>query len=94
MELTAEEESFIKSRREVSIKFGDYWLTKKGRAEIRDTWENPNDGNIVLTLLNALEKAEDLIKAVNADLFIDGSLNNNTRVHVTNFMSQLGAKLS
>lgn len=39
-------------------KRGAYWLTPEGRKEIRETWSDPNDGNAVLPLLNALEANE------------------------------------
>jgi hypothetical protein len=52
----------IKEYREQYIKKGDFWLTPEGRAEIRGCWENPNDGNIVLPLLNELERLEKILK--------------------------------
>lgn len=39
-------------------KRGDYWVSQEGREQIRDTWDDPEDGNCVLPLLNALEQAE------------------------------------
>src|SRR6266496_4361225 len=39
-------------------KRGAYWLSTEGREEIRETWDDPNDGNCVLPLLDALEAAE------------------------------------
>lgn len=39
-------------------KRGDYWISVEGRAEIRETWGDPEDGNCVLPLLNALEALE------------------------------------
>ena len=58
----------IQEYRERYMKVGDFWLTPEGRAEIRATWKNPNDGNIVLPLLNELERLENGIKALNTKM--------------------------
>jgi|WetSurMetagenome_2_1015567.scaffolds.fasta_scaffold749784_3 hypothetical protein len=59
--LTGTEIKIIQEYRERYMKCGDFWLTPEGRAEIRDCWKNPNDGNIVLPLLNELERLENLL---------------------------------
>lgn len=41
-------------------KRGSYWLTPEGRAELRETFDDPNDGNAVRPLLDALEWTEKL----------------------------------
>jgi hypothetical protein len=37
-------------------KRGTYWLTPEGRAELRDTFSDPEDDNAVRPLLDALER--------------------------------------
>ena len=61
-ELTVYEIELIQECRKSHAKSGNFWLTPEGRAEIRDCWDNPNDGNIVLPLLNELERLEVLLK--------------------------------
>jgi hypothetical protein len=40
-------------------KRGDYWISKKGREEIREIWGyDGNDGSTVTPLINALERVE------------------------------------
>lgn len=39
-------------------KRGSYWLSEEGRAEIRECWDDPEDGDIPLPLLNELERLE------------------------------------
>ena len=67
-ELTAFEVELIQECRKSNKKTGNYWLTPEGRAEIRECWDNPNDGNIVLPLLNELERLENGIKALNTKM--------------------------
>lgn len=63
-ELTEDEIDLIREKRKLRKKCGDYWLTPEGRKEIRECWDNPNDGNIVLPLLNELERLENGIKKI------------------------------
>lgn len=55
---------------EYDRKRGDYWLSQEGRQEIRDTWEDPNDGNCVLPLLNAIEQAESKLIRPNTERMV------------------------
>lgn len=64
MEVTPYEKSRILSDRERNKRRGDFWLTPEGRALIRDTWDDPEDGAIPLPLLNALEKLEEQLDHV------------------------------
>lgn len=59
MEVTSREKEEILQKRERLQKRGDYWLTPEGRAEIRATWDDPEDGAIPLPLLNELVKVEE-----------------------------------
>jgi hypothetical protein len=61
-QLTYTEVKIIKEYRERYVKVGNFWLTTEGRAEIRDCWKDPNDGNIVLPLLNELERLENILR--------------------------------
>lgn len=45
-------------KRAWAAKVGDYWLTEVGRAEIRETWTDREDGNAVRPLLDALDETE------------------------------------
>lgn len=67
-ELSDVEVKIIQEYRERYMKVGDFWLTPEGRAEIRECWTNPNDGNIVLPLLNELERLEKHIEATDAKI--------------------------
>ena len=57
-ELTPKEIWWIRENRRTESKRGAYWLTCEGRAEIREAWDDAEDGNAVLPLLNALEELE------------------------------------
>jgi hypothetical protein len=57
--LSLSELDSIRNSREQRRKVGSYWLSPEGRAEIHETWQDPNDGNCVLPLLNALEAQEE-----------------------------------
>lgn len=48
----------LKREEERRTKCGAYWLTPEGRKELRQSFDNYNDGNAVLPLLDALEKLE------------------------------------
>lgn len=58
--LDDEETRAVKELRERRHKRGAYWLSPEGRAEIRDSFEDAEDGNAVLPLLNELERLEQL----------------------------------
>jgi len=45
-------------REERARKVGAYWLTTEGRAEIRDSFTDHDDGNCVLPLLDYVERLE------------------------------------
>jgi hypothetical protein len=57
--LTPDEVWWIREKREQKKESGAYWLTPEGRAQIRETWTDPEEaGCPVLPLLNALEALE------------------------------------
>lgn len=61
------------------MRANDYWLTKDGRDELRVTCEDLSEGDIILFLLNELEKLENLIDTVQGELWIDGDLSKETK---------------
>lgn len=67
MEVTPEERQDILANRRQAKQHGDFWLTPEGRAIIRETWDNPEDGSIPLPLLNALEQLEAQIEDLKKD---------------------------
>ncbi len=47
-------------------KRGDYWLTAEGREELRESFDDREDGNAVRPLLDALDACEAALAAVEA----------------------------
>ena len=65
MEVTPYEKRKILEDREQNKRRGKFWLTTEGRCIIRDTWDDPEDGAIPLTLLNYIEELEEVIEEIN-----------------------------